>query len=95
MGSELRTWEDGALGQWCWRWYTLLLLGAVPIINENDTVATDEIRYGDNDRLAARTAQMIGSDTLILLTDIDGLYTSDPRVNTNAQHRLPRGSVQH
>ncbi|MBT5837193.1 MAG: glutamate 5-kinase, partial [Hellea sp.] len=53
---------------------TLLLLGAVPIINENDTVATDEIRYGDNDRLAARTAQMIGSDTLILLTDIDGLY---------------------
>mgnify|MGYP001571189629 CR=1 FL=1 len=65
---------------------TLLLLGAVPVINENDTVATDEIRYGDNDRLAARTAQMIGSDTLILLTDIDGLYTSDPRLNTNAQH---------
>ena len=65
---------------------TLLLLGAVPIINENDTVATDEIRYGDNDRLAARTAQMIGSDTLILLTDIDGLYTSDPRINKNAQH---------
>ena len=65
---------------------TLLGLGAVPIINENDTVATDEIRYGDNDRLAARTAQMIGADLLILLSDIDGLYTADPRANTSAQH---------
>jgi len=65
---------------------TLLSLGAVPIINENDTVATDEIRYGDNDRLAARAAQMLAADTLILLSDIDGLYTADPRHNENAQH---------
>lgn len=65
---------------------TLLGLGAIPIINENDTVATDEIRYGDNDRLAARTAQMIGADLLILLSDIDGLYTADPRTDTSAQH---------
>ena len=53
---------------------TLISLGAIPVINENDTVATAEIRYGDNDRLAARTAQMMGADTLILLSDIDGLY---------------------
>jgi len=66
--------------------YTLLELGAVPIINENDTVATDEIRYGDNDRLAARTAQMIGADLLILLSDIDGLYTADPRTDETAAH---------
>ncbi len=65
---------------------TLLELGAVPIINENDTVATDEIRYGDNDRLAARTAQMIGADLLILLSDIDGLYTADPRKDPTAAH---------
>lgn len=65
---------------------TLLGLGAVPIINENDTVATDEIRYGDNDRLAARTAQMIGADMLVLLSDIDGLYTADPRQNDDAKH---------
>ena len=65
---------------------TLLELGSVPIINENDTVATDEIRYGDNDRLAARTAQMIGADTLILLSDIDGLYSSDPRIDPDASH---------
>jgi len=65
---------------------TLLGLGAVPIINENDTVATDEIRYGDNDRLAARTAQMLGADGLILLSDIDGLYTADPRMDETAQH---------
>jgi glutamate 5-kinase len=57
----------------------LLHLGAVPVINENDTVATAEIRFGDNDRLAARVAQMISADTLILLSDIDGLYTADPR----------------
>jgi glutamate 5-kinase len=63
---------------------TLLELGAVPIINENDTVATAEIRYGDNDRLAARVAQMISADALILLSDIDGLYESDPRTNPNA-----------
>ncbi len=64
----------------------LLGLGAVPVINENDTVATTEIRYGDNDRLAARVAQMTSADCLILLSDIDGLYTSDPRNDTNATH---------
>ncbi len=64
----------------------LMGYGIVPIINENDTVATDEIRYGDNDRLAARTAQMLGADTLILLSDIDGLYTDDPRQNPQAEH---------
>jgi len=58
---------------------TLLRLGAVPVINENDTVATQEIRFGDNDRLAARVAQMIGADTLVLLSDIDGLYSADPK----------------
>jgi glutamate 5-kinase len=57
---------------------TLLALGAVPVINENDTVATAEIRYGDNDRLAARVAQMVGADCLVLLSDIDGLYTANP-----------------
>ena len=63
---------------------TLLELGAVPIVNENDTVATVEIRYGDNDRLAARTAQMISADVLVLLSDIDGLYERDPRRDANA-----------
>jgi glutamate 5-kinase len=63
---------------------TLLALGAVPVINENDTVATTEIRFGDNDRLAARVAQMIDADTLVLLSDIDGLYTADPRQSTDA-----------
>lgn len=58
---------------------TLLKLGAVPVINENDTVATTEIRYGDNDRLAARVATMMGSDLLILLSDIDGLYSAPPQ----------------
>ncbi|AWK87398.1 glutamate 5-kinase [Azospirillum thermophilum] len=65
---------------------TLLKLGAVPVINENDTVATAEIRFGDNDRLAARVAQMISADTLILLSDIDGLYTADPRKDPDARH---------
>ncbi len=65
---------------------TLLGLGAVPIINENDTVATAEIRYGDNDRLAARVAQMISADALILLSDIDGLYERDPRLDPRARH---------
>ncbi len=64
----------------------LLLLGAVPVINENDTVATAEIRFGDNDRLAARVAQMISADTLVLLSDIDGLYTADPRKDAAARH---------
>jgi len=64
---------------------TLLKLGAVPVINENDTVATDEIRFGDNDRLAARVAQMTSADTLVLLSDIDGLYDGDPRNNPDAR----------
>jgi glutamate 5-kinase len=64
---------------------TLLRLGAVPVINENDTVATTEIRFGDNDRLAARVAQMCGADTLVLFSDIDGLYTADPRKNPDAR----------
>ena len=63
---------------------TLLGLGAVPLINENDTVATEEIRFGDNDRLAARVAQMVGADTLVLLSDVDGLYTADPLSDPNA-----------
>ncbi len=63
---------------------TLLRLGAVPVINENDTVATAEIRFGDNDRLAARVSQMISADTLVLLSDIDGLYTADPKRDPSA-----------
>jgi glutamate 5-kinase len=65
---------------------TLLGLGAIPIINENDSVATQEIRYGDNDRLSARVATMIEADCLILLSDIDGLYTAPPARDPNAQH---------
>jgi glutamate 5-kinase len=64
----------------------LLTLGVVPVVNENDTVATAEIRFGDNDRLAARVAAMISADTLVLLSDIDGLYERDPRQNSNAKH---------
>ena len=64
---------------------TLLSLGAVPVINENDTVATAEIRYGDNDRLAARVAQMVGADCLVLLSDIDGLYTANPAEDPEAE----------
>jgi glutamate 5-kinase len=64
----------------------LLDMGAVPILNENDTVVTDQIKYGDNDRLAARVAQMISADLLILLSDVDGLYTADPRVDPDAEH---------
>jgi glutamate 5-kinase len=64
---------------------TLLSLGAVPVINENDTVATAEIRYGDNDRLAARVAQMVGADCLVLLSDIDGLYTANPNEDPDAE----------
>ncbi len=62
----------------------LLAQRAVPVINENDTVATVEIRYGDNDRLAARVATMAGADLLILLSDIDGLYTAPPQANPHA-----------
>jgi glutamate 5-kinase len=65
---------------------TLLGLGAIPIINENDSVATAEIRYGDNDRLSARVATMIEADCLILLSDVDGLYTAPPARDPNAAH---------
>ncbi len=65
---------------------TLLELGALPVINENDTTATDELRYGDNDRLAARVAQMVSADGLLLLSDIDGLYTRDPTQHPDAEH---------
>ncbi|WP_137181234.1 glutamate 5-kinase [Roseomonas sp. AR75] len=65
---------------------TLLSLGCIPVINENDTVATTEIRFGDNDRLAARVAEMVEADALVLLSDIDGLYTADPRKDPAAEH---------
>ncbi|WP_342075702.1 glutamate 5-kinase [Yoonia sp. SS1-5] len=65
---------------------TMLGLGVTPIVNENDTIATDEIRYGDNDRLAAQVAVTIGADQLILLSDVDGLYTANPKINSKAQH---------
>jgi len=68
---------------------TLLALRAVPVINENDTVATAEIRYGDNDRLAARVAQMVGADCLVLLSDIDGLYSANPHEHPDARF-IPR-----
>jgi glutamate 5-kinase len=64
----------------------ILAQGAVPVINENDTVATEELRFGDNDRLSARVAQMIKSDVLILLSDVDGLYTADPGRDPQARH---------
>ncbi len=64
----------------------LLRLGTVPVINENDTVATSEIRFGDNDRLAARVAAMISAEALVLLSDIDGLYSADPRRDRGARH---------
>ena len=70
---------------------TLLRLGVVPLVNENDTVATEEIRFGDNDRLAARVAEMASANLLVLLSDIDGLYTSDPNIDSGAE-RL--GTVQ-
>lgn len=62
----------------------LLELGVVPVVNENDTVATTEIRYGDNDRLSARVASMVDADCLVLLSDVDGLYTDDPLRNPSA-----------
>jgi len=64
---------------------SLLELGALPVINENDTVATAEIRYGDNDRLAARVAQMTGADCLVLLSDVAGLFSTDPNRDPNAR----------
>ncbi|MEM6662738.1 MAG: glutamate 5-kinase [Pseudomonadota bacterium] len=65
---------------------TLISNGVIPVVNENDTVATDEIRYGDNDRLAARVALMADADLLVLLSDVDGLYTADPRDDATARH---------
>ena len=65
---------------------TLIGLGCIPVINENDSVATAEIRFGDNDRLAARVAEMVQADQLILLSDIDGLYTADPKRDPAARH---------
>src|SRR5690606_30629772 len=64
---------------------TLLKFAAVPVINENDTVATSEIRYGDNDRLAARVASMVSADLLVLLSDVDGLYTAPPASDPDAR----------
>jgi glutamate 5-kinase len=65
---------------------TLLGYGAVPVINENDTVATQELRYGDNDRLSARVAQMVSAECLVVLSDVDGLYTADPRRDEKARY---------
>ena len=64
---------------------TLLLNNYIPIINENDTVAVDEIKFGDNDKLAALTASLIGAEILILATDIDGVYTADPKIDPKAE----------
>jgi glutamate 5-kinase len=63
----------------------LFLMGIIPIVNENDTTATTEIKYGDNDRLAARVSQIIGADCLILLSDVDGLYTENPKTSKNTK----------
>jgi len=65
---------------------TLLELKAIPVVNENDTVATAEIKYGDNDRLSARVAGMVSADCLVLLSDVDGLYTAPPAEDANARH---------
>lgn len=65
---------------------TLLSLKAIPVVNENDTVATAEIRYGDNDRLSARVASMVSADCLVLLSDVDGLYTAPPGTQADSQH---------
>ncbi|HUN50239.1 MAG TPA: glutamate 5-kinase, partial [Candidatus Sulfotelmatobacter sp.] len=72
---------------------TLLRLGAVPVINENDTVATSEIRFGDNDRLAARVAAMVSADCLVLFSDIDGLYTADPGSDPKAAFIAEVGEI--
>jgi glutamate 5-kinase len=64
---------------------TLLALKAIPVVNENDTVATAEIRYGDNDRLSARVASMVSADCLVLLSDVDGFYTAPPREHADAE----------
>ena len=74
---------------------TLLRLGTIPVINENDTVATSEIRFGDNDRLAARVAVMMNADSLVLLSDIDGLYTGDPRKSAEASFVAEVAEITH
>ena len=71
----------------------LIERSVVPVINENDTVATEEIRYGDNDRLAARVAQLVMADALILLSDVDGLYTADPATDDSATHIAEVASI--
>ena len=60
-------------------------LGYIPIVNENDTIATSEIKYGDNDRLASRVAQITSADTLVLLSDVDGLFTKNPKIFKDAK----------
>lgn len=72
---------------------TLMNMGVVPIVNENDTVATDEIRFGDNDRLAARVALMAGAELLVLLSDVDGLYSANPRQSADARHFPEIGEI--
>ena len=72
---------------------TLMSRAAVPVVNENDTVATDEIRVGDNDRLAARVAAMISADCLVMLSDVDGLFTADPRRDRNADLLTEIGEI--
>ena len=74
---------------------TLLELGGVPVINENDTVATAEIRFGDNDRLAARVASMMEADCLVLLSDVDGLYSADPSRDAQARHIPDVAAITH
>ncbi len=75
--------------------FTLLHMGVLPVINENDTVAVEEIRFGDNDHLSALVATLLGADLLIILTDLDGLYTTDPRRDPNAKlvQEVPRRST--
>ena len=70
----------------------LLAMGAVPVVNENDTVATDEIRFGDNDRLAALVAHLVRADLLVLLSDVDGLYDGDPATPGTSPHRRGRAA---
>ena len=72
---------------------TLLANNIVPIVNENDSVATEELKFGDNDRLSALVAQMVGADHLVILSDIDGLYTDDPNKNKNAKHIEVVGNI--
>jgi len=72
--------------------HRLLELGCVPIVNENDAIANDELRYGDNDRIAALVANGVGADVLVLLTDMDGVFTADPRTDPSAS-LIPRVSV--